>query len=89
MSDPNKPHQPIEGTHLFDGDAAAKGFALNEMCYSFNDAANRQAFRDDEEAYCAKFNLTAEQQHLLPRQAGGHFLPERAGCRLDADRRFG
>ena len=65
MSDPNKPHQPIEGTHLFDGDAAAKGFALNEMCYSFNDAANRQAFRDDEEAYCAKFNLTAEQRKAV------------------------
>lgn len=56
---------PIPGTHLFDGDAAAKGFALNAMCYSFNDAANRQAFLDDEEAYCAKFNLTPAQREAV------------------------
>lgn len=54
--------EAIPGTHLFDGDAAAKGFALNAMCYSFNEAANRQAFLDDEEGYCAKFHLTPEQR---------------------------
>ncbi|MBC2664037.1 protocatechuate 4,5-dioxygenase subunit alpha [Novosphingobium flavum] len=56
------PKQPIPGTHLFDGEAAAKGLALNAMCYSFNDAANRAAFLADEEAYCAKYHLTAEQR---------------------------
>ena len=40
----------IPGTTLFDGEQARKGYALNKMCYSFNDAANREAFKADEEA---------------------------------------
>ena len=56
---------PIPGTTLFDGDAAAKGYALNALCYSFNDAANRQAFLDDEDAYCARFDLTPVQRKAV------------------------
>ena len=52
---------PIEGTTLFDGEQAMKGYALNKLCFSFNDAQNRQAFLDDEAEYCARYNLTAEQ----------------------------
>src|SRR5439155_8580674 len=52
----------IPGTTLFDGAQARKGYALNKMCYSFNDAANRQAFRCDEDAYCARFGLDAQQR---------------------------
>jgi protocatechuate 4,5-dioxygenase alpha chain len=55
----------IEGTTLFDGDQAQKGYALNRMCFSFNSAANRAAFRDDEDAYCAKYGLTAEQREAV------------------------
>lgn len=43
--------QPIFGTTPFDGTQAMKGYALNKMCFSFNDAANRERFRADEEAY--------------------------------------
>jgi protocatechuate 4,5-dioxygenase alpha chain len=57
--------QPIEGTTLFDGDMAQRGYALNAMCYSFNDADNRETFRKDEEAYCRKFNLTPGQQRAV------------------------
>ncbi|MCJ2180973.1 protocatechuate 4,5-dioxygenase subunit alpha [Novosphingobium album (ex Hu et al. 2023)] len=53
---------PIPGTSLFDGRAAAKGYQLNAMCFSFNDARNRQAFLDDETGYCDRFALTAEQR---------------------------
>lgn len=53
--------QDIPGTTVFDGDQAQKGYALNRMCYSFNSGANRAAFLRDEDAYCAKFGLTAEQ----------------------------
>ena len=42
----SKPH-PIEGTTPFDGDMARKGYALNKMCFSFNEAANRAAFLQD------------------------------------------
>ena len=52
---------PIFGTTLFDGDQARKGYALNKMCFSFNDATNREAFRGDEEAYMLRYQLTPEQ----------------------------
>ena len=52
----------IPGTTIFDGAQARKGYALNKMCYSFNDAANRAAFMRDEDAYCAKFGLDAAQR---------------------------
>jgi protocatechuate 4,5-dioxygenase alpha chain len=51
----------IEGTTLFDGDQAQKGYALNRMCFSFNSADNRAAFVENENAYCAKYRLTPEQ----------------------------
>jgi protocatechuate 4,5-dioxygenase alpha chain len=55
------PHN-IPGTVLFDDEQARKGLALNRMCFSFNSAANREAFLRDEDAYCAKYGLNAEQR---------------------------
>lgn len=57
--------RPIPGTTLFDGEAAAKGYALNAMCFSFNDAANRAAFRADEERYCVRYRLTPQQHEAV------------------------
>ena len=57
--------KPIPGTHIFDAAAARKGYALNKMCYSFNDARNREAFKADEDGYCARYGLTAEQQRAV------------------------
>ena len=54
--------KPIPGTTVYDGEMAMKGYALNKMCYSFNDAANRAAFKKDEDAYCDKFGITDEQR---------------------------
>ena len=79
---------PIPGTTLFDGDMARRGFALNAMCYSFNDAAKREAFRADEDGYCRKFALTPEQRKavadrdvLAMIEAGGnvYYLAKLAG----------
>lgn len=53
--------QDIPGTIMFDGDQAQKGYALNRMCFSFNSAENRAAFRKDEDAYCRKYGLNDEQ----------------------------
>lgn len=73
---------------LFDGGLATRGFALNAMCFSFNDKANREAFVADEEAYCAKFGLTPEQRDAVARrdvlamlEAGGnvYYLAKLAG----------
>nr|WP_211105215.1 protocatechuate 4,5-dioxygenase subunit alpha [Azospirillum argentinense] len=44
---------------------AMKGYPLNKMCYSFNEAAARQEFLADEDAYCAKFGLTDEQKTAI------------------------
>ncbi len=55
----------IPGTTLFDGRMARKGYALNKMCYSFNEAANREAFVRDEDAYCARYGLNAQQREAI------------------------
>lgn len=79
---------PIAGTTLFDGAAAMRGYALNAMCYSFNQAENRVAFLADEAAYCARFNLSADQRDAVARRdvpgmlaAGGnvYYLAKLAG----------
>ena len=57
--------QDIPGTTMFDGEQAQKGFALNRMCFSFNSAENREAFRRDEDAYCRKFGLSAAQREAV------------------------
>jgi len=56
---------PIPGTYMFDGAAAMKGYALNKMCYSFNNAANREEFQRDEDAYCTKYGLNEEQRKAI------------------------
>ena len=55
----------IPGTTLFDSAQARKGYALNKMCYSFNSATNREAFKADEDAYCSKFGLNDEQRRAV------------------------
>ena len=55
----------IPGTVIFDGAQAMKGYALNKMCYSFNDAANRQAFVADEDGYCARYGLNPQQREAI------------------------
>ena len=55
----------IPGTPVFDGDVAQTGYALNDMCFSFNSGANREAFVADEEGYMAKFNLNEAQKKAV------------------------
>jgi protocatechuate 4,5-dioxygenase alpha chain len=55
----------IPGTTIFDGRQAAKGYALNKMCFSFNDAANRNAFKADEEGYMRRYALTPPQADAI------------------------
>ncbi len=57
--------KPIPGTHIFGSAAARRGYALNRMCYSFNEARNREAFKVDEEGYCTRFGLSAEQKRAI------------------------
>jgi protocatechuate 4,5-dioxygenase, alpha chain len=83
-----RPRRRIPGTPIFDGAMAQKGYALNKMCFSFNDPANRAEFAHDQEAYCAKFQLTPEQRAAVKHrnvlemiEAGGnvYYLAKLAG----------
>ena len=76
------------GTTLFDGRAARRGYALNKMCYSFNDAANRAEFLRDEDAYCHGYGLDDLQRAAVRKRdvlamidAGGniYYLAKLAG----------
>lgn len=78
----------IPGTVIFDGVEAQKGYALNKMCFSFNDEANRNAFVADEEAYCRSYGVTDAQIDAITRRdvlalidLGGHpyYLAKFAG----------
>jgi protocatechuate 4,5-dioxygenase alpha chain len=88
MSEPAPSRRVIPGTPIFDGEAAMRGYALNAMCFSFNEAANREAFRADEDGYCTRFNLDAEQRAAVAERnvlamirAGGnvYYLAKLAG----------
>ena len=72
MHPPRQIHDDIPGTPLFDSRLARKGYALNKMCYSFNDAASREAFLRDE---------VKSRQVLKMLQAGGnaYYLAKLAG----------
>ena len=81
-------HQQIPGTPVFDGEQARKGYALNKMCFSFNDAKNRAEFLRDEESYCGKYDLTPAQRRAVRNrnvlemiEAGGnvYYLAKLAG----------
>ncbi|HEY5567878.1 MAG TPA: protocatechuate 4,5-dioxygenase subunit alpha [Gammaproteobacteria bacterium] len=78
----------IPGTTIFDAAQAMKGYALNRMCYSFNSAENRSAFLQDENAYCARYGLNAQQREAIRKrdvlaliEAGGniYYLAKFAG----------
>jgi protocatechuate 4,5-dioxygenase, alpha chain len=78
----------IPGTPIFDGMQAGRGYALNRMCFSFKDSGNRRAFLEDEEAYCRRFELDAEQRDAVKQRevlamiaAGGniYYLAKLAG----------
>jgi len=58
-------HIDIPGTTIFDGKQAMKGYALNKMCYAFNQKANRDEFLADEEAFMEKFGLNDEQKTAI------------------------
>ncbi len=55
----------IPGTPIFDGTQARKGYALNKMCYSFNDELNRKTFLADEEAYMRTYGLSEPQKEAI------------------------
>lgn len=59
------PKERIPDTIIFDGRQAVRGYALNKMCFSFNEAGNRRRFLEDEDSYCREFGLSSAQQQAV------------------------
>ena len=60
--------RPIPDTTVFDLRASRRGLRLNRMCGSLCAPENREAFKRDEEAYMARFQLTEEEKDLIRRR---------------------
>ena len=58
-------YDDIPGTFIFDGARSRMGYRLNMFCMSLLDAANRDAFRSDEDTYLDRFPLTPEQRKAV------------------------
>jgi protocatechuate 4,5-dioxygenase alpha subunit len=52
----------------FDIDLAQRGYALNRMCFSLNEGANRTQFAADEPAYCDLFELSQAEADAVMRR---------------------
>ncbi len=63
-----KPGTNINGSDVFDLQMSARGYRLNKMCNALSSAANREAFKRDEEAFMAAFGLTDEEKDLVRRR---------------------
>jgi protocatechuate 4,5-dioxygenase, alpha chain len=55
-------YDTIPGTHVFNGERSNKGYRINKMAFSFNEAANRDEFAHDMGAYCDKFALNQDEK---------------------------
>ena len=79
----------MPGTTIFDGEQARKGYALNKMCYSFNDAGNRARLRRGrrcllrqirpERASSAKPSATATCCSCIEAGGNAYYLAKFAG----------
>ena len=59
---------------IFNSEDARRGYALNKMCYSFNNAESRAAFLADPDAYCDKYGLNEDQKEAIKSRDKGKFL---------------
>jgi protocatechuate 4,5-dioxygenase alpha chain len=59
------PRAPIADTTVFDLRASQRGYRLNKMCGSLCSPGNRAAFKQDEEAYMARFGLAEKEKQLI------------------------
>ncbi|SDH16246.1 protocatechuate 3,4-dioxygenase [Nonomuraea jiangxiensis] len=54
-----------QDNYLQDLAASRRGYAINRLCGSLKDAANRRLFTRDEDAYCDAYGLTPEQKRAI------------------------
>ena len=62
----------IGGSDVFDLAVSWRGYRVNKMCNALSQATEREAFRQDEEAFMARFGLAeAEKELVRARDFGG------------------
>lgn len=59
------PGTRIAGSDVFDLHMSARGYRVNKMCNALSTAANREAFKRDEEAFMEAYGLTEEEKALV------------------------
>jgi protocatechuate 4,5-dioxygenase, alpha chain len=57
--------QEIPDTSIFDLRLSRRGARLNRMCSALCSAAEREAFKRDEEGFMARFGLTETEKDLI------------------------
>lgn len=61
----DREYSDIPGTYVFDPHHSMAGYHLNMFCMSLNQEANRNAFREDEEAYVERYPMTQAQRRAV------------------------
>lgn len=69
-----KEYDDIPGTFVFDADRSRQGYHLNMFCISLRLEKNREAFRNDPEAYLAKYPMSEEQVQAVRDRAWNRLL---------------
>jgi protocatechuate 4,5-dioxygenase alpha chain len=65
MSSQIDPRRPIPDTLVFDGAASRRGYRINKFCMSLASAANREAFKADEDGYMTARGLDDAERRLV------------------------
>ena len=55
-------NRPISDTKIFTGEESRRGYRINKFAMSLARAENRDAFAADEEAYMARWDLSADEK---------------------------
>lgn len=55
----------IPDTYVFDLETSRRGYPVNKMCNSLKHPGNREAFKQDEEAYMEKYGLSEDQKQAI------------------------
>jgi protocatechuate 4,5-dioxygenase alpha subunit len=59
------PGAKIGGSDVFDLAMSWRGYRINKMCNALSQPHEREAYKRDEEAFMARFGLTAEEKDLV------------------------
>jgi protocatechuate 4,5-dioxygenase alpha chain len=60
-----KPGATVADSKVFDLALSWRGYRINKMCSALSQAAERAAFKADQEAFMARFGLTDEERQLV------------------------